>query len=84
MSERLDGLEAALGKQPSDLAHAMSLAHLDQQTMMPPHGGEARLNPGDLYAHQPRDVRRRRDRAVAGGSRLRGYGALIPTTMTPG
>ncbi len=41
MSERLDGLKQRLG-QLSDLAHAMSLAHWDQQTMMPPHGGEAR------------------------------------------
>jgi carboxypeptidase Taq len=41
MSERLDGLKQRLG-QLSDLGHAMSLAHWDQQTMMPPHGGEAR------------------------------------------
>jgi carboxypeptidase Taq len=41
MSERLDGLKQRLG-QLSDLTHAMSLAHWDQQTMMPPHGGEAR------------------------------------------
>src|SRR6202012_3789504 len=41
MSERLDGLKQRLG-QLSDLAHAMSLAHWDQQTMMPPQGGEAR------------------------------------------
>jgi carboxypeptidase Taq len=41
MSERLDGLKQRLG-QLSDIAHAMSLAHWDQQTMMPPHGGEAR------------------------------------------
>ena len=41
MSERLDGLKQRLG-QLSDLAHAMSLAHWDQQTMMPPRGGEAR------------------------------------------
>jgi carboxypeptidase Taq len=41
MSERLTGLKQRLG-QLSDLAHAMSLAHWDQQTMMPPHGGEAR------------------------------------------
>jgi carboxypeptidase Taq len=41
MSERLDGLKQRLG-QLSDVAHAMSLAHWDQQTMMPPQGGEAR------------------------------------------
>jgi carboxypeptidase Taq len=41
MSERLDGLKQRLG-QLADLAHAMSLAHWDQQTMMPPQGGEAR------------------------------------------
>jgi carboxypeptidase Taq len=41
MSERLDGLKQRLG-QVSDLNHAMSLAHWDQQTMMPPQGGEAR------------------------------------------
>ena len=41
MSERLDGLKQRLG-QLADLAHAMSLAHWDQQTMMPPGGGEAR------------------------------------------
>ena len=41
MSERLDGLKQRLG-QLSDLAHALSLAHWDQQTMMPPGGGEAR------------------------------------------
>jgi carboxypeptidase Taq len=41
MSERLDGLKQRLG-QLSDLGHAMSLAHWDQQTMMPPQGGEAR------------------------------------------
>ena len=41
MSERLDGLKQRLG-QLADLAHALSLAHWDQQTMMPPGGGEAR------------------------------------------
>ncbi|MFL5863410.1 MAG: carboxypeptidase M32, partial [Solirubrobacteraceae bacterium] len=41
MSERLDGLKQRLG-QVSDLSHALSLAHWDQQTMMPPRGGEAR------------------------------------------
>ncbi|HXD67381.1 MAG TPA: carboxypeptidase M32 [Solirubrobacteraceae bacterium] len=41
MSERLDGLKERLG-QLSDLHHALSLAHWDQQTMMPPQGGEAR------------------------------------------
>src|ERR1700742_4556865 len=41
MSERLDGLKQRLG-QLSDVGHAMSLAHWDQQTMMPPQGGEAR------------------------------------------
>ena len=41
MSERLDGLKQRLG-QLSDIHHAMSLAHWDQQTMMPPQGGEAR------------------------------------------
>ncbi|HTU94237.1 MAG TPA: carboxypeptidase M32 [Solirubrobacteraceae bacterium] len=41
MSERLDGLKQRLG-QLSDIGHAMSLAHWDQQTMMPPQGGEAR------------------------------------------
>jgi carboxypeptidase Taq len=41
MSERLDGLKQRLG-QLSDVGHALSLAHWDQQTMMPPKGGEAR------------------------------------------
>ena len=41
MSERLDALKVRLG-QLSDVAHALSLAHWDQQTMMPPGGGEAR------------------------------------------
>jgi carboxypeptidase Taq len=41
MSERLDGLKQRLGEL-SDLGHALSLAHWDQQTMMPPGGGEAR------------------------------------------
>ncbi len=41
MTERLDGLKQRLG-QLSDLGHALSLAHWDQQTMMPPRGGEAR------------------------------------------
>jgi carboxypeptidase Taq len=41
MSERLDDLKVRLGHL-SDLAHALSLAHWDQQTMMPPRGGEAR------------------------------------------
>jgi len=41
MSERLDDLKLRLA-QLSDLAHAMALAHWDQQTMMPTRGGEAR------------------------------------------
>jgi carboxypeptidase Taq len=41
MSTRLVGLKQRLG-QLSDLGHAMALAHWDQQTMMPPRGGEAR------------------------------------------
>jgi carboxypeptidase Taq len=41
MSERLDVLKQRLA-QLSDLAHAMALAHWDQQTMMPRRGGEAR------------------------------------------
>ena len=41
MSQRLDGLKQRLG-QLSDLGHAVSLAHWDQQTMMPPRGGEGR------------------------------------------
>jgi carboxypeptidase Taq len=41
MSERLAGLKERLGHL-SDVAHALSLAHWDQQTMMPPAGGEAR------------------------------------------
>jgi len=41
MSERLDGLKQRLAEL-SDLAHALSLAHWDQQTMMPPGGGEGR------------------------------------------
>ena len=47
MSERLHGLKQRLG-QLSDLGHAVSLAHWDQQTMMPPQGGEARAE--SLYA----------------------------------
>jgi carboxypeptidase Taq len=41
MSERIDLLKQRMG-QLSDLGHALSLAHWDQQTMMPPRGGEAR------------------------------------------
>ncbi|HEX4010580.1 MAG TPA: carboxypeptidase M32 [Solirubrobacteraceae bacterium] len=41
MSDRLDVLKQRLA-QLSDVAHAMALAHWDQQTMMPPRGGEAR------------------------------------------
>jgi carboxypeptidase Taq len=41
MSERIDLLKQRLGRL-SDLGHALSLAHWDQQTMMPPRGGEAR------------------------------------------
>lgn len=41
MSQRLEMLKQRMG-QLSDLSHAMSLAHWDQQTMMPPRGGEAR------------------------------------------
>ncbi len=41
MSQRLEQLKLRMG-QLSDLSHAMSLAHWDQQTMMPPRGGEAR------------------------------------------
>jgi len=41
MSERIDVLKERMG-QLSDLGHALSLAHWDQQTMMPPRGGEAR------------------------------------------
>ena len=41
MSERLDGLKQRLG-QLSDINHALSLAHWDQQTMMPPGGAPAR------------------------------------------
>jgi carboxypeptidase Taq len=43
MSERLEGLKQRLGEL-SDLSHALSLAHWDQQTMMPPRGGEARAD----------------------------------------
>ena len=41
MSERIDRLKDRMG-QLSDLGHALSLAHWDQQTKMPPRGGEAR------------------------------------------
>jgi len=41
MSQRVEALKQRLG-QLSDVGHAMSLAHWDQQTMMPPRGGEAR------------------------------------------
>ncbi len=41
MSERLDGLKQRLGEL-ADLGHALSLAHWDQQTKMPPQGGQAR------------------------------------------
>ena len=41
MSEPLDVLKLRLAEL-SDLAHAMALAHWDQQTMMPVRGGEAR------------------------------------------
>ncbi|MGH2928865.1 MAG: carboxypeptidase M32, partial [Solirubrobacteraceae bacterium] len=41
MSDRLKLLKLRMG-QLSDLSHAVSLANWDQQTMMPPHGGEAR------------------------------------------
>ena len=41
MSEQIDLLKQRMG-QLADLGHALSLAHWDQQTMMPPGGGEAR------------------------------------------
>jgi carboxypeptidase Taq len=41
MSERIILLKQRMG-QLADLGHALSLAHWDQQTMMPPRGGEAR------------------------------------------
>jgi carboxypeptidase Taq len=41
MSPRLESLKQRMAEL-SDLGHAVSLAHWDQQTMMPPHGGEAR------------------------------------------
>jgi carboxypeptidase Taq len=41
MSDRLELLKQRMG-QLADLSHAMSLAHWDQQTMMPVRGGEAR------------------------------------------
>jgi carboxypeptidase Taq len=41
MSERINQLKQRMG-QLADLSHALSLAHWDQQTMMPPRGGEAR------------------------------------------
>ncbi|MFZ0090724.1 MAG: carboxypeptidase M32 [Solirubrobacteraceae bacterium] len=41
MSERLEALKLRMG-QLADVSHALSLAHWDQQTMMPPGGGEAR------------------------------------------
>jgi carboxypeptidase Taq len=41
MSQRIDRLKDRMG-QLSDLGHALSLAHWDQQTKMPPRGGEAR------------------------------------------
>ena len=41
MTERLPQLRKRLG-QLSDIGHAASLAHWDQQTMMPPRGGDAR------------------------------------------
>ena len=41
MTERLPQLRKRLG-QLSDIGHAASLAHWDQQTMMPPRGGYAR------------------------------------------
>jgi carboxypeptidase Taq len=41
MSERLQALKQRMG-QLSDLGHAASLAHWDQQTMMPPRGVAAR------------------------------------------
>jgi carboxypeptidase Taq len=43
MSERLYALKERMG-QLSDLGHAASLAHWDQQTMMPPRGGTARAD----------------------------------------
>jgi carboxypeptidase Taq len=41
MSSSLDQLKERMG-QLSDLGHALSLAHWDQQTMMPPRGAQAR------------------------------------------
>ena len=41
MSKPLQSLKQRM-EQLSDLGHALSLAHWDQQTMMPPRGGEAR------------------------------------------
>jgi carboxypeptidase Taq len=43
MSERIDVLKERMAEL-SDLGHALSLAHWDQQTMMPPRGGEARAD----------------------------------------
>ena len=41
MSDRIELLKQRM-EQLSDLGHALALAHWDQQTMMPPRGGEAR------------------------------------------
>jgi carboxypeptidase Taq len=43
MSERLDALKARMAEL-ADLRHLSSLAHWDQQTMMPPRGGSSRAD----------------------------------------
>jgi carboxypeptidase Taq len=54
VSERLDALKARMSRL-SDLRHMSSLAHWDQQTMMPPRGGRARaesLATLELISHE--------------------------------
>jgi carboxypeptidase Taq len=54
VSERLHALKARMGRL-SDLGHLSSLAHWDQQTMMPLHGGGARaeaLATMELISHE--------------------------------
>ena len=61
------------------LGHAASLAHWDQQTMMPARGSAARAEAlATLARIEPRAVRRRRDRPAARGRRLRARTAPIP------
>ncbi len=84
MSQNLAALKERLG-QLSDIGHAASLAHWDQQTMMPAGGSLARAESlATLARLGPRNVRRRRDGAPARGRRIRAERHGPATTMMRG